>query len=128
MAVCDTARTLATPLATVNRVGDRRAEHDRIAELAAEHEVTTVVVGLPLALDGGDDNPAVRLVRSELKALRRRLAPAEVVTHDERLTTRTAHSSLRSGGVGGRRAREVVDQVAAAVILQAWIDGPGSTG
>jgi len=116
---------VATPLTTVRRVGDRKAEHEAIAALAAEHGVTTVVVGLPLSLDGSD-GPAARSVRSELKGLRRRLAGLEVVTHDERLSTVTAHGSLRQGGVDGRRGRQVVDQVAAAVILQSWIDSGGN--
>lgn len=121
MAVCDDRRTVATPLTTVRRVGDRKAEHEAIAALASEHGVTTVVVGLPLSLDGSD-GPAARAVRSELKGLRKRLPGVEIVTHDERLTTVTAQGQLRRGGVDSRRGRQVVDQVAAAVILQAWID------
>jgi putative Holliday junction resolvase len=112
---------VATPLTTVDRVGDRRVEHEAIAALAAEHGVTTVVVGLPLSLDGGD-GPASQAVRSEVKALRRRLSTVEVVLHDERLTTVTASRSLRRGGVDSRRGRTVIDQVAASVILQAFID------
>ena len=126
MAVCDDRRTVATPLTTVRRMGDRKAEHEAIAALAAEHGVTTVVVGLPLSLDGSD-GPAARSVRSELKGLRKRLPDIEVVTHDERLSTVTAHSSLRRGGVDSRRGRQVVDQLAAAVILQSWIDAGANT-
>ena len=122
MAVCDDRRSVATPLTTVRRVGDRRAEHEAIAALATEHGVTTVVVGLPLSLDGSD-GPAARLVRSELKGLRRRLPGIEIVTHDERLSTVTANAALRRGGVDSRRGRDLVDQLAAAVILQSWIDG-----
>lgn len=123
VAVCDAARTVATPLETIDRVGDRRREHDEIERLIDEHGIAVLVVGLPLSLDGGV-GPTAKAILSEVKALRKRL-PIEVVTHDERLSTVTAESSLRAQGVGSRRGRSVVDQLAAAVILQAWIDaGP----
>lgn len=79
-----------------------------------------VVVGLPLSLSG-DVGPAARRVLSEVKGLRKRLA-VEVVTHDERLSTVDAEASLRAQGVNTRKGRSVVDQLAASVILQSWID------
>lgn len=120
VAVCDPDRRLATPYGTVHRVGDRTREHRSLAELVAESEAVLVVVGLPLSLDG-KTGPAARAVLSEVRALRRTL-PVPVQTHDERLTTVTAENRLAQGGVGGRKRRQVVDQVAAAVILQSWID------
>jgi putative Holliday junction resolvase len=82
--------------------------------------VTTVVVGLPLSLSG-EVGPAARKVLTEVKSLRKRLA-IEVVTHDERLSTVSAQESLRRQGRKGSKGRAVVDQLAAAVILQSWID------
>jgi putative Holliday junction resolvase len=65
-------------------------------------------------------------VTSEVKGLRKRLG-LEVVTHDERLTTVEAGHALRGQGLSNRRSRQLVDQVAAAVILQSCIDaGPPS--
>jgi putative Holliday junction resolvase len=123
VAVCDDGRRVATPLETVDRVGDRTVEHARIAHLVTDHGVGVVVVGLPLSLDG-ELGPAARKVLSEVKALRRRLRVegVEVVTHDERFSTVDAHGSLRAQGVRGAKGRAVVDQLAAAVILQSWID------
>jgi putative Holliday junction resolvase len=121
VAVCDAARTVATPLTTLARMGDRRREHEAIAALAAEHDATLVVVGLPLSLSG-EQGPAARAVRSEVAGLRRRLPGIQVAVHDERLSTVTAQRSLRAGGVDGRRGRAVVDQLAAAVILQSYLD------
>lgn len=120
VAVCDTDRTLATPYGTVHRVGDRPAEHELIAEMVAETEAELLVVGLPLSLDG-EVGPAAKSVLAEVRALRRNLS-IEVVTHDERLTTVTAEDYLAERGIRGQKRREVVDQVAAAVILQSWID------
>ena len=123
VAVCDAGRTVATPSETVRRFGNRPVEHDLIREIVARTGATVVVVGLPLSLDGSM-GPAARKVLSEVKALRKKLEPdgVAVVTHDERNTTTTATHSLVDAGVGSRRSRDVVDQVAAAVILQSWID------
>jgi putative Holliday junction resolvase len=73
-----------------------------------------------LSLDGGV-GPAARAVLDEVAALRD-LSPAPVETYDERLSTVTAERSLAEQGVRGADRRRVVDQVAAAVVLQAWLD------
>ena len=121
VAVCDAGRVLATPYGTVKRVGDRPAEHAEIASIVAETGAVLVVVGLPLSLDG-TQGPASRSVLSEVRALRRSLG-VPIETHDERLSTVSAESNLADGGVKGRKRRQVVDQVAASIILQAWLDG-----
>lgn len=120
VAVCDDARLVATPYRTVNRSGHRPDEHAELAELVDEVGAGVVVVGLPLSLDGSV-GPAAKTVLSEVKALRR-LLDVPVESHDERLSTVTAEANLDRGGVRGRRRRDVVDQLAAAVILQAWLD------
>lgn len=116
---------MATPLETVIRVGDRVVEHGLLRELVVEHEATVVVVGLPLTLDGSV-GPAARKVLSEVKGLRKRLG-VEVTTHDERLSTVEGARSLRAQGVKGSAGRAVIDQLAAQVILQAWIDAGSPT-
>lgn len=112
--------SLATPYETIRRVGDRTIEHGRIAEIVAETGASVVVVGLPLSLDG-EPGAAVRLVRSEIRGLRRRL-DVPVEEYDERFTTVTAERSLRVTGTRGEQKKDVVDQVAAAVLLQGWLD------
>ena len=120
VALSDVDGVLATPYETVQRVGDRPREHRRLAELVAETAAEVVVVGLPLSLGGGD-GPAARKVRREVAALRAAF-DVPVETYDERLTTVTADRSLQAMDVKGSRRRQVVDQVAAAVLLQAWLD------
>lgn len=120
VAVSDALGILATARTTVQRTGDRPGEHRRIAALVAEEEAVTVVVGLPRSLDGSL-GPAARLVLDEVAELAAVL-PVPVVTHDERFTTVTAHDQLRAAGMRGRRRSQVVDQQAAAVLLQAWLD------
>ena len=80
-----------------------------------------MVVGLPLSLDGSL-GPAARAMLTEVTALRETVG-VPVETCDERFTTVTAHRALRSGGTRSRDRRKVVDQVAAAVMLQSWLDG-----
>jgi putative holliday junction resolvase len=120
VAVSDAGGVLATPRTTVERSRDRARDHRRIADLVAEEEAGTVVVGLPLSLDG-KTGPAAEAVLAEVAELAAVLA-VPVVTHDERLTTVTAHDQLRAAGMDGRRRRSVVDQQAAAVLLQSWLD------
>lgn len=120
IAVSDSGRMVATPFETIKRVGDRTVEHGRIAEIVQEIDATVVVVGLPLSLDGSDGH-AVKLVRSEVRGLAKRLnIPVE--EYDERFTTVTAEQSLREMGTRGQAKRDVIDQVAAAVLLQGWLD------
>ncbi len=120
IAICDSLGLIATPFETVKRVGDRTVEHGRIEEIVVEIDAEIVVVGMPYSLDGSE-GPAARLIRSEIKGLRKRLE-IPVDTIDERFTTVTAHDALIRGGTKGSKKRDVVDQVAAAVLLQHWLD------
>jgi putative Holliday junction resolvase len=123
VALSDSAGTLATPYEVVTRSGDRARDHERVAELADHAGAEVVVVGLPLSLNGSI-GPAARAILDEADELRARLAErgVGVVTWDERLSTVEAQRRLRSAGVKGARGRRVVDQVAATVILQSWLD------
>lgn len=120
IAVSDAGRMVATPFETIKRVGDRTVEHGRIADIAAEIDATVLVVGLPLSLDG-TDGLAVRTIRSEIRGLAKRVA-LPIEEYDERFSTVTAERSLREMGTRGQQRRDVVDQVAAAVLLQGWLD------
>lgn len=120
VALSDSGGTVATPYEVVQRAGDRARDHGRIAELVDEAGAEVVVVGLPLSLDG-TMGPAARAILDEVEELRAALA-VQVVTWDERLSTVEAERSLRVMGVKKGNRRRVVDQVAATVILQSWLD------
>jgi len=120
VAVSDRGGVLAAPLTTLERSRDVQELHRRLARLVADEEVDVVVVGLPLGLDGSEGT-AARAARAEAAELADVLR-VPVVTHDERLTTVTAHQQLQAAGVDGRRRRQIVDQQAAVVLLQAWLD------
>jgi putative Holliday junction resolvase len=123
VALSDSNGTVATPYEVVQRSGDRGRDHRRIGELVDEAGAEVVVVGLPFSLDGSI-GPAARGILEEVEELRATL-PVDVVTWDERLTTVEAERSLRVMGVKKGNRRRIVDQVAATVILQSWLDaGP----
>lgn len=111
---------VASPIETVQRSGDRSADRRKLLAIAAEWEVDVLVVGMPLSLDGSE-GPAAVGVLGEVAELRA-LTSLIIETYDERLTTVTADRQLREGGVPGRDRRKMIDQVAAAVLLQAWLD------
>lgn len=125
VAVSDSAGTVASPVEVLARSGDVEADHRRIAALAAEWEAERIVVGLPISLDG-TLGPAASATLVEVEALRSVAAPTPVETYDERLTTVTAERYLREMGLSGRQRRTVVDKLAAAVLLQAWLESPSA--
>lgn len=120
MALSDSAGTMATPYEVVQRSGDRVQDHARLAALVEETGAEVVVVGLPLSLDGSK-GPAAIAAETEAEEMQPRLGvPVEL--WDERLSTVEASRRLQSAGVSARRRRRTVDQLAATVILQAWLD------
>jgi putative Holliday junction resolvase len=123
IALSDPSRTVASPHAVLRRSrSDHAADHRAIVEMAAAVAVTTIVVGLPLSLSGAT-GPAAVAAEAEIEELRSVVgADVEVVAHDERLTTVTAERSLGEARMSRTRRREVVDKVAAAVMLQSWLD------
>ena len=118
MAVSDENRRVAVPLGTI-RAGapqDLRA----IRELVAEHAIAAIVVGHPRALSGEVGEQAEH-AETFAEALRAAFG-LPVHLQDERLTTVQAERGLREAGLRGRERRRVVDQAAAALILQSFLD------
>ena len=120
VAVSDSEGLLATPIEVIFRQKDARQDYLAVVELVKEWEVNIVVVGMPYSLDG-QEGPMAQKTLEEVKSLSD-ILPVPVVTYDERLTTITAERSLREQGVSSKEGRKVIDQLAAAVLLQAWLD------
>jgi putative Holliday junction resolvase len=122
LALSDPSGTLASPLAVLERTGDRAADHRAIVDAAVEAEATAIVVGLPRSLSG-KEGPAARDARAEADELRVVAGDGlPVEMYDERLTTVTAQRSLVEAGVRRDARKRVVDKVAAAVMLQGWLE------
>lgn len=122
VAVSDETGTLASPLPVVRRRRGKRPPLRALEEVAREHDVTAIVFGLPLELDGSESE-WTREVRSVGERLADRLdVPVHFV--DERMTSVRAERQVRSSGLprGRREERERVDAGASAIILQTWLD------
>jgi putative Holliday junction resolvase len=122
VAVGDTATRLAHPLATIAAERDEQ-RFAAIAALVAEWKPARLVVGLPVHADGTPHEMTVRAQRFGRQLAGRTGLPVDYA--DERHTTNAAASSLAEAGRTGARARAVRDQVAAQMILQAWLDAHG---
>ena len=122
VAISDELQLTARPLTTIRREKKRYAQViERIRELVDENEVATLVVGLPLNMDGSR-GAAVERVESFISDLRLGVS-IPIVTVDERLTSQEADRMLREMGVGLRERRARSDEYAAMIILQDYIDG-----
>jgi putative Holliday junction resolvase len=124
VAASDPEGLLAVPVTTVPRgAGDL----DALAALGAERHVVGYVVGLPRTLSG-TEGPAAQECRRFAEALARSVAPVPVTLVDERMTTAAATTALRGAGMSSRSSRAVVDQVAAAGLLQGALDSRRASG
>lgn len=120
IAVSDISGTIASPLTTVHRSRSRRHDHERIAALAQEEAAEVVVVGLPLSLDGTTGRAASAATKEAQRIATVVQVPVEM--YDERFTTVEAERPMLEAGLSAQQRRQVVDKVAAAVMLQGWLD------
>ena len=127
LAACDPDGLVATPVQTLARDVEHESDLDAIVAQVAERAVVEVVVGLPRSLNGRE-GVAADLARRYAGALARRVAPVPVRLVDERLSTVGAHRVLHEAGLGGRKHRTVIDQVAAVLVLQTALDAEKSSG
>jgi putative pre-16S rRNA nuclease len=123
IALSDERGIAARPLMTLERVSWRK-DLDRLNRIVREHDVRRIVIGLPLDMDGARGRRA-RLTESIMQRIRAGTG-LPVIAWDERLTTVQAERILISGDVRRSRRRELIDQVAAVILLQTWLDAQGS--
>lgn len=118
IAVSDELGMLAHPVKTIPASRDAAKQ---IAEVVREKNAERVVIGLPRHMNGSVGEAAGEALA--FAAELRKVLPCEVVTWDERLTTIAANRALREGGRKTRDSKNIVDQVAAQMILQGYLDG-----
>jgi putative Holliday junction resolvase len=122
LALSDPGRHIASPLGVLARAKSQVDDHRSILATARENEAVAIVVGLPISLSGAL-GPAARAALAEIETLRVLAGPdLPIFAADERLTTVTAERSLREARLGRDARKAVVDKVAAAVMLQAWLE------
>ncbi len=120
IALSDPSQTLAQPLTTLSRRAGKRFPLRDLRALLEEHAPVGILIGLPVAPDGSEDERA-EAARTVGRLLKEKTG-LPVAFWDERLSTARVHSDVRAtGGRIGTRKREV-DQLAATVLLQSFLD------
>ena len=119
VALSDEGRYLASSLETLEGLGDSAAAV-RISEIASEHGVDTIVVGYPIRMDGTIGHRAMR--SRELAVRLEDTSRCRVVLHDERLSSAEAERVMKEKGERKRGKKGRVDQIAASIILQGYLD------
>ena len=123
LAVCDAALTFAGPSETIRRTKFTQ-DLEQLRTFIERERVVGLIIGLPLNMDGSHGASAKAAIADA-----RRLATVvgvPIELHDERRTTVTAEQSMREAGLDGVERRQRVDKVAAAIMLQSWLDGRSS--
>lgn len=118
VAISDDKGKVATPYIVMHRTSDEN-DARAIVDIAVGEGVKQVVLGLPLTLEGRKGDAALV---SEAFAQKLKAAGVRVKLWDERLTTKEADRKLTARGMRGRKKRAIVDKVAAAVLLQSFLD------
>lgn len=116
----DSSGVIASPLTVVMRSSTHAQDHKKIQELIDEYEVDCVVVGMPFSMSG-KVGPAAKSAQEEIKELEIALS-VPIYSYDERLTSKTANESMMQANMKAQARRRIVDKIAAAVMLQGWLD------
>lgn len=125
IAISDSTKTVARPLKVIER-GSRRADFEKIADLIDSNRVNLLIVGLPISLSGSEGSRAA-WTRDYSRDLAEHVH-VEVILWDESFSTADAKTSLRKQGKDPKRFRDRIDAVAAAFILQSYLDGQTISG
>jgi putative Holliday junction resolvase len=120
LAICDPGLTIASPLETIRRARKATADYARIAEVAAARNVGGFVCGMPTNMDGSA-GPRAQAVRAFARNLLARI-DLPLVFWDERMSTQAVTRTLIDADMSRERRGEVVDKLAAAFILQGYLD------
>lgn len=126
VAISDDLGMMAHPLETIT-VKEVADPVGRIASFVERDKVGTIVLGMPRNMDG-TYGPAAEKTRAFADKLRERIPGCTVRFWDERLTSVAAQKALHEAGKNVKKSRSVIDQVAAQMILQGWLDSQASLG
>lgn len=125
VAISDTTGTIATPLQTIDGTAPQQAAR-AIAEIARDREVERIVVGLPMRMDGSSGPSAENAKAFGERLLKAGSCPVEY--WDERFSSRTAEQALIEGGARRQKRKQVIDKLAAQIILQHYLDSRSPAG
>ena len=118
VALSDLTGTIATPVRYIDTVKEQVL--DVIKDFSEENQVMAIVIGLPVSLDGSE-GPSAQKARLFGESVAEHTG-VPVHFHDERFTSHTAETALIAGGVSRKARKEKRDQIAAAIMLQSFLD------
>ena len=119
LAVCDRTEFLASPIGTISE-RNFNVLVTKVAHMSREYEVGEIIVGLPLNMNGSF-GPRAEKCKQFADALNE-LVDVPVNMWDERSTTVSAHNFLNETNTRGKKRKDVIDQVAATIILESYLD------
>ncbi len=125
VAVSDLLGLTAQGVETIRRTS-AKDDLKRLAELVAQFEATTFVIGLPKNMDGTEGSRC-ELVRKFAAKIGAALPDVKQIFWDERLSTVAASKALIAADVSRRKRKRVIDKMAAVYILQGWLDGKSAS-
>lgn len=120
LALSDVTRTIASPLTVLRRKKKFKEDAAELMRIAAEHAIAGFVLGLPTNLDG-TSGPRVQATRAFARNMNA-LTPLPILLWDERLSTAAAERTLLEADTSRKRRAEVIDKLAATIILQGALD------
>lgn len=119
VSISDTTCTIASNLVTIRRTSNNKA-YEEIEGILNDYNIGTVVVGVPINMDGSDT-----VMSKRIRKFARKLTPkfgVEVIFQDERFTSIEAERTLIQSNVRRENRKKYIDQLAASIILQTYID------
>jgi len=126
LALSDESQILAQPLTTLTRRAGKRFPMAQLLEAVKKHDVVGIIVGLPLD-ESGAEGDAAHAARALADDIKRRVGELEVTMWDERMTTARVLAAIREMGGKTRDRKEEVDAMAAALLLQHYLDAKKGT-
>lgn len=120
IAITDPLLITAQGLETINYNGNDKILLKRIEEIVHEYGVTTIVVGMPINMNGTKAE-RVEVTEQFIHKLKCRLGKIEIVTVDERLTTVEAHKTMNFLDINKKKKRSIVDTISAVYILETYM-------
>ena len=126
LALSDETQTLAQPLTTLTRRAGKRFPMAQLLEQVTHNQVVGIIVGLPLD-EAGSEGDAAHAARELAGAIKRRVGELEVTMWDERMTTARVLAAVREMGGSTRGRKADLDAMAAALLLQHYLDARKGT-
>ena len=122
IAITDELKITSQGLRTINHNGNDKKLLVELDEIMEKYEIETIVVGMPLLLNG-DKSKRVEITEKFIHKLKCKYNKIKIVTQDERLTTVQAHRTMNDLEINKKKRKEIVDTISAVYILETYMNG-----